>query len=267
MKNGTLRYKALDEFSQIMELFDEPAAREKGVNEISKSLGVLPSKVSRMLKTLESGGWVEKNVHTGKYSIGARFLQLGILYAFNHPLRRIVLPHLYQTARDLNLLSTWGIFKNGRITVIDSIRMKDAPLIHLLGSNVPLHSSSFGKLFLAYSSDGERKRILDTLTFQKLTSKTIATRESMEEELKSVQEQGYALDKEETQEGLVTVTAPVFDDSHTIVAALCIAGPSSEFSEDLDGKISYLKEKGTFISYQLGYRMGNLPPFSVSPSD
>lgn len=253
MSDNGLRYKILNDFSAIMSLFEQADIEERGVNEISKSLDLLPSKASRMLQTLESDGWVEKDVRSGKYRIGARFLQLGLLYAMNHPLRRIILPHLEQIARDTGLLSTWGIFRNGRIVVIDSLRQKDAAPIHLLGSEVPLYSSSYGKVFLAYAPETERKELLGKMPFSRFTSKTIMNAEGMEEELRHVKEKGYALDEEETREGVTGVTIPLFDDAKSVVAAISIFGPSSQFSKDKKATVAYLIEKGLFISRQLGY--------------
>jgi IclR family KDG regulon transcriptional repressor len=255
MDDTVLRYKTLNDFSRILSVFEMPDVEERSVNDISKSLEMLRTKVSRMLKTLEIDGWLERNPHNGKYRIGARFLQVGLLYALNHPLRRLILPHLERTAQDLGLLSAWGIFKNDRVIVVDRLRLHHGPLIHLLGSDVPLHSSSYGKLFLAYMAEEERERILSSLTFIKLTPQTISTAESMREELKRVREKGYASDEEETREEIVGITAPIFDDSEDLVAALTISGKSSEFSADRVPELAYLREKALFISRQLGSGM------------
>ena len=172
----------------------------------------------------------------------------------NHPLRRIILPHLEQAAKDLGLLSAWGIFKNGRAIIVDRFRSDNGPPIHLLGSNVPLHSSSYGKLFLAYASAKEQERILNSLTFTKLTPATIDNAKSMREELNRVRKKGYSVDDEETREGLVGIAVPVFDEAEELVAALTVSGRNDDFSGDRATEVKYLTEKALFISRQLGYR-------------
>jgi IclR family transcriptional regulator, KDG regulon repressor len=254
MEENTLRYKTLSDFSRILGLFEEPDVEERGVSDIAKSLDMLPSKVSRMLKTLEADSWVEKNPHSGKYRIGVRFLQVGLLYVLNHPLRRLVLPHLEQMARDLGLLSGWGIFKNGKIIVVDRIRMKKGPLIHLLGSDVPIHSSSYGKLFLAFMKETEREPILRSLAFLPTTASTIRDVESMKEEITRVKEQGFAVDSEESSDGIMGIAAPVLDDKGDMVAAITVSGESAAFTPDRTSETEYLREKALFISRQLGYR-------------
>ena len=179
MAETNLRYKTLTDLSRILSLFETREIEERSVSDISKSLKMLPSKVSRMLKTLEIEGFVEKNRHTGKFRIGARFLQLGLLYVLNHPLRRIILPHLEKVAKDLGLVAAWGIFKNGRTIVVDRFRLDNRPMIYLLGSEVSLHSSSYGKLFLAYLPEEEQRRILKSLVLVKLAPATIDNLPSM----------------------------------------------------------------------------------------
>jgi DNA-binding IclR family transcriptional regulator len=254
MDDVSLRYKTITDLSRIFSLFEVQEVEERSVSDISRSLQMLPSKVSRMLKTLEIEGFIEKNAGTGKYRIGARFLLLGLQYALNHPLRRIILPHIEQAAKDLNLLSAWGIFKSGRAIIVDRFRSDKGPPIHLLGSGVPLHSSSYGKLFLAYSPGGEQERILGSLTFARLTPATIGNAKSMREELNRVREKGYSLDNGETRDGLVGIAVPVFDEAEELVAALTVSGRTEDFSKNWVSEVTYLKEKALFISRQLGYR-------------
>jgi IclR family transcriptional regulator, KDG regulon repressor len=254
MGNADLRYKTLKDFSRILSLFEVPDVEERSVSDIAKSLQMLPSKVSRMLKTLELEGLVERGLHSGKYRIGARFLQIGLLYVFNHPLRRVILPHIEQTASDLRLLSAWGIFKNGRAIIVDRVGSDKGPPVHLLGLDVPLHSSSYGKLFLSYMPDEERTRVLRSLAYVKLSPVTIDNAESMKKEIVRVRKKGYAMDEGETRGDLVGIAAPIFDDSEALVAALTVSGRNSEFSKNRATETAYLKEKALFISRQLGYR-------------
>jgi IclR family transcriptional regulator, KDG regulon repressor len=254
MGETDLRYKTLKDFSRILSLFETQDAQEQRVSDIAKSLQMLPSKASRMLRTLELEGLVEKNPHTGRYGIGARFLRIGLLYVLNHPLRRVILPHVEQTARDLGLLSAWGIFKNGKAVIVDRIRAGNSPPVHLIGSDVPLHSSSYGKLFLAYAPKEEGERLVGSLSYVPLTPRTITGPNALRKELGRVREKGYAIDDGETHEGIVGIAAPIFDDSDGLVAALTVSGKGMEFSRDRKKEIAYLTEKALFISRQLGHR-------------
>jgi DNA-binding IclR family transcriptional regulator len=254
MNNDDLRYKAFKDLGEILSLFEVNDADDESVSDIAKALGMHPSKVSRMLKSLEAQGLFERDLDTGKYRIGARFLQIGLLYALNHPLRRIILPHIEQMARELKLLSGWGLFKNNKVVIVDRLRFGDDLPMHVLGSEVPLHSTAYGKLFLAYLSEEEQKRIITSLSLVKFTPRTITDNGLLKKELIRVRDQGYAFDDEATREGIRGFAAPIFDAQGMVAAAITIAGKSVDVPDErLPDVIKYLTEKAYFISRQFGY--------------
>jgi IclR family transcriptional regulator, KDG regulon repressor len=249
-----LRYRAFQDLGKILSFFENVEGEEKSISEIAKAVGMLQSKISRMLRTLEGEELVERNPDTGKYGLGARLLQLGLLYVANYPLRQIILPHLEQVARDLNVLVGWGSFKNDRVVVVDRLSLdKNAPA-HLFGSNMPLHSSSYGKLFLAYLPENERERILKSLKLVRFTKATITDLKKMRKELETVRDRGYALDDGETREDLAGLAAPILNSGGNVVAALTVSVKKSQATTSSIAELaSYLTGKASFISRQLGY--------------
>lgn len=254
MANDELRYKNFRDLGRILELFEGRQGGEKSVSDISRALSMLPSTASRMLKTLEDEGFFERDSETRKYRLGARFLQIGLLYVMNHPLRRVIVPHLEQTAREFSLPASWAIFKNGKVIVVDRLRFVIDPAIHLLASEVSLHSTSYGKLFFAFMAPEEQERTLDSLVLARLTPNTIVDKESMKKELTRIRNQGYAIDDRETRETIRALAAPILDARGEIVAAFNIAGTISEVPDDRLGKLTdHVTQKALFISRQLGY--------------
>ncbi len=249
-----LRYKTIQDLGRIVSLFENHGGEERGVNDISKSLRMLPSKVSRLFRTLESEGFFERNKHTGKYRIGPRFLQLGLLYVFDHPLRMIVYPHLEHMVQELHLSTGWGIFKNDRIIVADRFTFGKKSFVNRVGLNVPLHSSSYGKLFLAYLSPDEQDRLLKSMILARRTPATIADPEKLREEIELVKKNGYALDQGETVVDMTSVAAPIFDRDGHVVAAISVSAEKDRFTADiLRQTIKYLTGRALFISRQIGY--------------
>jgi len=250
-----LRYKTLHDLSRIFSLFEAPNTQELSMIEIARSLKMLSSKASRMLRGLHAERLLDRNPDTGKYRVSSRFLRLGLLYALNHPLRAIILPHLQVIATDLGLFAGWAIFENGNVVVIDRLQVGEGPLIHLLGTDVPLHASSYGKLFLAYAVEEERDRLIDALVFTRLTPATVSTPDLLREHLMRVREKGYALDLGESRSNITGLAAPVFNREGNVVASVTIAGETSDFTEEKIQEVAdYLLKKTQFISRQLGHR-------------
>ena len=63
-----------------------------------------------------------------------------------------------------------------------------------------------------------------------MTRKTLTDAEAMRAELRVTRERGYAIDDEETFDGVRCVAAPVRDHRDQIIAAMGISGPSTRLS-------------------------------------
>jgi DNA-binding IclR family transcriptional regulator len=217
---------------------------------------MFPSKVSRMIRTLEPEGFFERNSETGKYRLGIGFFELGIAYIANLPLRKIIRPHIEQMAKELNLTASWGILRNDRVAVIDRVQNLNIDLLsHRVGLNLPIHSTSIGKVLLAYLPEEDRARVLQSINLTRYTDATITDRDLIIENLKLVREKGFSIDSGETHEDLLCIGCPVMDGSGKVIAALNLMDEKSRTSlEKLLQRVDYLREKAQFISRQLGYR-------------
>ncbi len=251
-------YKTLTDLTRILLLFNTFQSEERSVTEISKNLNMLPSKVSRMLATIEKEGFLERNPETNKYRLGIRFFELGMVYAFHFPLRRIIRPHLEQMAKELNLTASCAILRNTNVVVVDRIQNMNIDLLaYRIGLNLPIHTTSFGKVLLAYLPEEEQDRILESVRLTRLTNATILDKKLIKENLKLVRERGYSTDEGETHEDLNCIAAPIKNREGAVIAAINLMDEKSRTSaQKLFEYASYLKEKALFVSRQLGYLPG-----------
>jgi urocanate hydratase len=68
-----------------------------GLVEASRAVQLAPSTVTRMLRTLESSGFVQRR-DDGNYVAGAELIRLGALHSSESPLQRLAQPYLEQLA-------------------------------------------------------------------------------------------------------------------------------------------------------------------------
>ena len=251
----TQNYKTLAAFSKILYLFNEPGVEELGVTEISKTLNMDSSKASRMLATLERERLFERNQETGKYRLGVIFLGLGMVFAFHFPLRKIVRPHLELIAKEMGVTTSFGILSGYHVITIDRIANLNIDLIaHRIGSNLPLHSTSIGKILMAYLSEEKQEEMLASVDLIKFTESTIVDPIALMGRLQLYRTWGYATDEGETHEELNSIAAPIKNSLGEVVAALNLLGERSRISdEELFKNADYIKDKALFISRQLGY--------------
>ncbi len=176
----------------------------------------------RMLQQLESAGLLERSGDSRQYGTGVRLRKLAENLLLNdtfHGARHGVLRSLVnEVGESCNLTALSG----SEVMYLDRVETP-APLRFYLhsGSRVPVHCSASGKLFLAGMSPAQRQRLLANATLEAFTPKTLIDQDALEEEIKQVKRQGFALDNEEFLPGLLCVAVLVPSDSGR--SNLCVA--------------------------------------------
>lgn len=248
-------YKTIKDLIRVLSLFNSTSIEELSAAEISRMLDMSFSKISRMLRTLEREGIVERDNKTGKYRLGILVFELGIIYAYHHPLRKIFRPHLEQMAHDIQLTASWGILSNNRVIVLD--RVQNLPIDVLgyrVGLNLPIHTTSIGKILMAYLMEEDLNEILLSIDLIKPTKNSIIDINKIKENLKLYKSQGYSYDDEETYEGIHCIGTPIMNDEGQAIAGISILDEKERTSRNkLMSYVDYLKNKALFISRQLGY--------------
>ena len=254
--NSKQNYKTLKDLAKILSLFNDLQAEEKSVTEISKALEMFPSKVSRMLRTLEGEGFFEKNSESGKYRLGILFFELGAVYAYHHSLRKIIRPHIEQIAKEINVTVSWAILKKSRVIVLD--RIQNLPidaLAYRIGLNLPVHTTSVGKILMAYLPEEEQDEILQSVNLVRCTEASVIDPKIIKKKLHLCRQEGYSTDEEETYEGVNCIAVPIKNADGRVIAAVSLMDDKSRTSREiLFQHLNYLKEKALFISRQLGFR-------------
>ncbi len=101
------------------------------------------------------------------------------------------------------------------------------PLRHqlLIGTQVPLHCTANGKLYLSALPSRQRKQLIEKIELTKLTNNTIVDPEKLETAVAKIAEAGVSTDNEEFIEGMIAVAVPIKDSVGRYVAGLAIHAP------------------------------------------
>lgn len=100
---------------------------------------------------------------------------------------------------------------------------------HILGRLVGIIGESCN-LFLALTPDVQRRQMLDRITLEALTPRTIADRARLESELQGIRSQRIGIDNEEFVRGMVAIAVPVQDEQGRVVAALACHAATAQRS-------------------------------------
>lgn len=244
-------HKALEILNRVAEYSDGV-----GVKELSERLAINKATVSKMLSTMARHGYVRKDEETRKYRLGYRLVELSSRIIESIDIRTEARPFLKALERKINEVINFAIYRNGEVIYIDKFEGTKSLRMHSrIGGRASFAYTSVGKAVLAFLPESERKYLLETLSLEPRTSHSIVDGETFAKQQREIRRQGYALDLEENEEGIVCVGAPVFDFSGRVVAAASISCPTVRTNM---GRLMDLKddlvEACAHISSSCGYR-------------
>jgi IclR family acetate operon transcriptional repressor len=209
---------------RLFALLEVIAAKDQrySLQALVEETGMPKPTLHRMLQQLESAGLLHRQGDGRHYSTGARLRRLAqnlLLNDSHHGARHAVLRHLVEeVGESCNITSRSG----GEVVYLDRVETA-APLRFYLhpGSRVPAHCSASGKMFLSQMTAPQRRRLLAHAPLERYTANTLTDLDALEDEVKRVRRNGYALDNEEFLPGLLCVAVPVPSDDER--STLCVA--------------------------------------------
>lgn len=210
-----------------------------GVTEISKSLSLGKSAIHRFLSTLVESGYVRKTAHNRKYCPTLKTFTIGAMIRDRINLVDQARMHMKDLANETGESVFLSVYSSGKVAYLDKVDSRELLKIDLpLGRRAPAHCTAPGKVFL---SNLQPQDLEDYLKHNKLvahTNNTINSSKALKSELDKVRKQGYAIDNEETLEGVRCVAAPIFDELGNVISAISLVGPSVRLSEERLAAIS-----------------------------
>jgi DNA-binding IclR family transcriptional regulator len=100
-----------------------------------------------------------------------------------------------------------------------------------LGLIMPAHCTSTGKALLAQLSEAELRQLLPDEDLRRITSHSIGSRTELEAELSRSRERGYAVNREESEEGVASVAVCIPTRAPGLRLALNAAAPQNRLDE------------------------------------
>ncbi|MBA9027348.1 MULTISPECIES: IclR family transcriptional regulator [Bacillaceae] len=239
---------------KILDLFDE-RDRELTITEISKRMNLHKSTVHSLLKTLREQRYIAQNEENEKYSLGLKLFERGNMVASHLDLRNVARKHLETLSQITNLTTHLVILDGQEGLYVDKVEGSGVTVLYSrIGRRIPIHTSAVGKSLVATKTDGELNQLLEGYKYTKQTEKSISSKEEFLTEIEQVRINGYSIDNEENEPGIVCFAVPVKDYSSKVVAAVSMSMPASKVNDETNKYyVELLKECCDKISKDLGY--------------
>jgi DNA-binding IclR family transcriptional regulator len=198
---------------------------------IARRTGLTDATALRYLSTLARHGFVEREAGTGLYRLGLRLFQLGQQVFGEQDPRQVARPVMETLLAQFDETINLGMRRGDVLVLIDALEStRTIRRGATVGGTDPWHSSSLGKAILAHLAPAELDGILERCPPVAYTVTTIVEREQLERELARIRDTRYAVDDEESEDGLRCVGAPIFDRDGQPWLALSLSGPASRFT-------------------------------------
>ncbi|WP_324273640.1 IclR family transcriptional regulator [Blastococcus brunescens] len=203
-----------------------------GVSDLARSMGLPKSTIQRALVSLHEVGWVEQAPGGDRrWMVTTRLLVLASR-AGGLDLREQAMPVM----RELLAMTDENVhlaIRSGRdgVAIIEKLDSgKTVRLFDPLGVVAPIHASSSGKAILAWSDDSDIDQLLAE-SLERYTGRTVADGDALQEELRTIRKNGYAVNRGEWRDEVRGVAAPILDAQGRARAAISVAVPAARLPE------------------------------------
>lgn len=228
------------------------------LRDIAKGAGMPAAKAHRYMVSFLRIGIVEQDASSGRYDLGAYALELGLSGLGRlDPVRLAgpILDSLCEEIQETVGLAVWGTYGATIVRIVDA----GAPITITVrpGTVLPLYKSATGRAFAAFHRSPFMKKMLDEeLRSVSESSDTAVTtvRRQLEKTLTEFRTRGIARATGSLTPGINGFSAPVYDHSGSMVAAITSLGAVGEFNVEWDSPVAKaMLEAALALSHRLGF--------------
>ena len=226
------------------------------LTDISQRLQLNKTTTFRLLSTLESLRYLERDQQTKLYRPALEVLRLGFVVLNGLEVRKVAAPYLRRLVDEIEKTVSLAVLDKHEVAYVDRAGGVYTPNIYRpVGSRLPAYCTSAGKLLLAYLPPEQLETVLAATTWLRHTETTIVTPQALKENLALVRDRGFSDSDGEMIPELRAVAAPIYQNDGQVVATISISGPAHRVSyEELIGEFGpKVVETAQEISQTLGY--------------
>ncbi|MBS0560985.1 MAG: IclR family transcriptional regulator [Proteobacteria bacterium] len=232
------------------------AGRPLSVSEIATELSLARSSVFRLVYTLRHMGFLEGTEGTKLFALGPRVLNIGFAFLASRDIIEVARPEL-ELLRDHTGVSSHLAIRDVRdVLFLSCVQTRSGFLSNMnVGTRMPAYATPMGWLLLADMPSREIATMYEGLALAPLTEQTPRSIPELTHRIADAISTGYVVSRGIMEAGGSSVSAPVFDKSGKVVAAIDISGPDSAFEpERLDSfYVPEVVAAAARISARLGY--------------
>jgi DNA-binding IclR family transcriptional regulator len=242
----------------VLETFGPRA--ELTLTDISSRLGLYKSRVFRILTTLKRRGFVEQPARGGPYRLGLRLFELGSRVARATSLHAAAVPVLGELSERSRGTVVLRVLDGEEQVTLECIHSPEVLRTSFpVGARLPATYGSTGKVLLGFLPDAAAAVLIEQAAARPGGGAHLTDVARFRRELAMVSALGYAVNLEESVEGVRGVAAPVLGSDGSALAAIGISFPAAQLPRR--GIPTVARDLCT-AAREISQRLGHLPPVS-----
>jgi DNA-binding IclR family transcriptional regulator len=214
----------IDRALSLLSAFDA-TRRRLSLTELSRRSGIPVSSTLRLAKHLVRWGALERD-EEGRYCVGLRLLEVASLAPRGHGLREVAMPFMSDLAEVTRQHVQLAVRDGTEATLVERLSAHQAtPVQYRIGGRLPLHSTGIGLVLLAFAPPSMQEEFLARPMYRQPDNVLIPAA-VMRRTLAEVRREQMAIyRREEDEEVIVAVAAPIYGEDDSVVAALGVLLP------------------------------------------
>jgi IclR family transcriptional regulator, KDG regulon repressor len=231
----------------------------RSLSEIARSLRLPVSTTYETLRTLVGLRLLNRHPDNGRYSMGVRVLEIGMSYLSRTNLVQEFHAAGGPVARETGETVQLAVRDGHQVLHIAEVGgTRSVRVVTDIGRWLPCHTASTGKALLACLSDEDVRHLYRNAPLIRMTPYSLDSLPALLRELHTVRRRGYAIDAQETYEGVQCVGAVVYGSTGTPAAALSVAMPHTPTNSERAADVARVVcEAAAAISKRLGHMPGS----------
>jgi IclR family pca regulon transcriptional regulator len=221
---------SVDKAFQILRAF-ESRERSLSLTEIAETTGLDKSSVQRFTYTLAALGYLKKDREARRYTIAPKILSLGMIYQRTDPLVARARHHLYELNKAID--ATVNLTELDGTDIIYVVRYPGRQVVTVdvvLGMRRPAFCTASGRAILATLPDAEVADILGRSNLVAYTEYTKVKPAEIMAEIAKARARGFAVTRQETTLGDISVAAAVCRADGSTTAAVNLSVSSADWT-------------------------------------
>lgn len=220
---------------RVIESFSAERPRQS-ITQTSQATGFDRATCRRLLLTLLHAGYADQDGR--QFWLTPKALRLSHVYLDSASLPNILQPYLEQLSEEIHESCSASVMDDNEVVYIARASHKRVMAVNLrIGSVVPLHCSSMGRVLLAGLPRDVARQRLSRVDRQAYTVHTITDLDELMVHIDRAREDGYAMVDQELEIGLRSIAVPITDARGKVLAAVNIGTPAGRISTQcLTGK-------------------------------